>query len=214
MSFEETEMRKLEERAHAALANDELTPAELALLPRRYADIGGTRARFRHDVRNHRLRMAAAFGGLLVGAAVLGPPLSAAVTRWLGADDAPAAPLVVAESARAEEPRPATTLTEYSFAPSGERVSARFDRAQAGASLTVGAATGPLVVFTVERREDAPAVLVTPGGVRVQNAAAETRYRILLPANVTAVDVDITGLASRAVSRPSAGETELSLEPR
>lgn len=210
MSFEESDMRRLEERAHRALANDELTPAELALLPRRFGDIGGPRARYRRDVRNHRLRMAATFGGLLVGAAVLGPPLSAAVSRWVGEDAAPAAPTVVAESARAAE-TPAPTHTEYSFEPARERIGARFDRPMAGASLTVGVTDGRLVVFTVERREAAPTVVVTPNGVRVQNAAAQTRYRILLPPSVTVVDVDVDGLNSRSVLRPTASETEVSL---
>lgn len=213
MSFEESEMRRLEERAHQALAKEELTPAELALLPRRFADIGGPRLRYRRDVRNHRLSMAAAFGGLLIGAAVLGPPLSAAVSRWVAAEEAPAAPIVPAESARAEEAR-GPTHTEYSFAPARARIAARFDRPQAGASLTVGATNGRLVVFSVERRDAAPTVVVTPDGVRVQNAAAQTRYRILLPPSVTVLDVGVDGLAARSVLRPTAGETALSLEPR
>ena len=209
MSFEEIDMRKLEERTHEALANDELTPAELALLPRRFSDIGGPRLRYRREVRNHRLWMAATFGSLLIGAAVLGPPLSAAMSRWVNADAAPAAPTVAAESTTAEEER-APAQTEYSFAPARERVAARFDRPLAGASLTVAATNGPLVVFTVEYTDAAPAVVVTPHGVRVQNAG-EARYRILLPPNVNVVDVAIAGLTSQSVLRPTTGETELSL---
>ena len=213
MSFEDSEMRKLEERAHEALANDQLTPAEVALLPRRFQDIHGARMRYRRDVRNHRLRMAATFGGLLLGASLLGPPLSAAVLRWVRADATPAAPVVAAPSTPAVDaaaPRP----TEYSFAPAHERVAARFDRAQAGASLIVGATNEALVIFIVERRNAAPAVLVTPDGVHVQNATAETRYRILLPPSVVAVDVEVDGLDSQSVPRPNDGETKLSLAPR
>ena len=209
MSFEESEMRRLEERAHAALANDELTAAEIALLPRRFGDIGGPRVRYRREVRYHRLRLAATFGGLLVGAAVLGPPLSAAMSRWVAGNAAPAAPTVPAESTPAEEER-TPAQTEYSFAPARERVAVRFDRALAGGLLTVGATDGQLVVFIVEYTAAAPAVVVTPHGVHVQNVG-EARYRILLPSNVNVIDVDIAGLTSRSVPRPNSGETELSL---